>query len=234
MTETKNINTTPDDIDLLLLIERALLFFKRYKWVFVIAIILGILSGVLMYRMLPYIYKSRLVVHSYILTNPEQIQLVGNWNELLQKKEYAALATDLNCGETILHSLKSMKAEEIQKVSAATNPSGFFIEVNVTTNAILNELQKGIIYGFENCEYIKERLSVRRAALEELIDKTAIEVQKLDSAKKTIENIIEGKGKSSSSLIVDGSGVNKQLIEMNEKLLGYKSELKFTNAVQVL
>jgi hypothetical protein len=95
-------------------------------------------------------------------------------------------------------------------------------------------LQKSIVYAFENNEYTKERLSVRKANLEELIEKTTAEMQKLDSIKREIGNIIEGKGKSSSSLIVDGSSVNRQWIEMNEKLLAYKAELKFSNAVEVL
>jgi uncharacterized protein involved in exopolysaccharide biosynthesis len=231
---SKNTDTISDDIDLLLLIERFLFFFRKYRWVFVIAVVLGIGAGIFMYRSLPHIYRSRLVLHSYILTNPEQIQLVANWNELLQKKEYPALAAALNCPENILRNVKRLKAEEIQKTSAANNPSGFIVDVNITSNAVLEELQKGLVYGFENCEYIRERLTVRRAALEELIAKTTTEILKLDSTKKVVENIIAGKGTSSSSLIVDGSSINRQLIEMNEKLLGYKGELKFTNAVQVL
>lgn len=231
---SKNTTASPDDIDLLLLIERGVLFFRKNKWIYIIAILLGLLSGFFIYNFLGNIYKSRLVVHSFILTNQEQIQVVENWDELLQKKEYTELATAFNCPENILYKLKRIKADEIQKVSAAINPSGFIIEVNVTDNAILDELQNGIVYGFENCEYIKDKLDARRATLKELIDKTGTEIKKLDSTKKTLENIIEGKAKSSSSLIVDGSGINRQLIEMNEKLLAYKDDLRFTNAVQVL
>jgi hypothetical protein len=232
--DSKNTTTTPEDIDLLLLVERSLLFFRKYKWVFVIAVVLGLSSGFFIYRSLGKIYTSRLLVHSFILTNPEQIQVVENWNELLQKKEYEALAAAFNCRENIFYSLKRMKAEEIQKVFTGANPTGFFIEVNVTNNAILDDLQNGIIYGFENGEYIKERLAIKKARLKELIDKTGIEIERLDSTKKLVENIIEGKGKSSSSLIIDGSSINRQLIEMNEKLLAYKEDLKFTNSVQVL
>jgi hypothetical protein len=49
-----------------------------------------------------------------------------------------------------------------------------------------------------------------------------------------MENIIGGSGHSSASLIVDGSSINRQLIEMNEKYLGYKESLQFTRAVEVL
>jgi len=233
-TDAKKPDSQSEDIDLLLLIERSILFFKKFRWLFIIAGLLGISSGVFMYFSLPRVYKSRLIVHSYLLTNQEEIGIADNWNELLKKNEYAALAAIYNCPENILHQLKQIKTEELQKVFTPTNPNGFFIEVIVTDNSILDELQNGIIYGFENSPYIKERFTVRRADLSELIDKTSAEIQKLDSTKKIVENIIGGNGKSSSSLIIDGSSINRQLIEMNEKLLGFRQELKFAKAIQVL
>ena len=43
-----------------------------------------------------------------------------------------------------------------------------------------------------------------------------------------------GKENSSSPLIVDGSSISRQLVDIHEKLLSYEEELRFTNAVQVL
>ena len=104
----------------------------------------------------------------------------------------------------------------------------------VTDNNILDELQAGLVYGFENNAYIKRRLDVKKAELKELIYKTSAEIQRLDSTKKIVENIISGKEKSAPSLIIDGSSVNRQLIEMNEKLISFQESLEFNNAVQVL
>ncbi len=232
--DAKNPDSQSENIDLLLLIERSILFFKKFRWLFIIAGLWGISSGVFIYFSLRRVYKSRLVVHSCLLSHQEEIGIADNWNELLKMNEYAALAAIYNCPENILRHLKQIKTEELQKVFTPTNPNGFFIEVIVTDNSILDELQNGIIYGFENSPYIKERFTVRRADLRELIDKTSAEIQKLDSTKKIVENIIGGNGKSSSSLIIDGSSINRQLIEMNEKLLGFRQELKFAKAIQVL
>jgi S-adenosylmethionine:tRNA-ribosyltransferase-isomerase (queuine synthetase) len=104
----------------------------------------------------------------------------------------------------------------------------------VTDNSILEDLQKGIVYAFNNSDYVKDRLIAKRNRLLELIDKTSIELQKLDSTKKMVENMLSGKVSRSSSIIVDPSNVNRQWIEMNEKLLSLKEELKFSNAVEVL
>ena len=233
MTTASKTNIESDDIDLLLLLERSILFFKKYKWVFIAAIVLGLTAGYLFYRSIPKTYKSRLIVHSFILTNQEQLQIVDNWNQLLKKGEYAALSEIFQCSETIFYKVKELTGKEILQVFTPQNPNGFIIDAVVTDNSVLDSLQKGIVLGFENSEYIRERLFLKRQGLNELIEKTTAEIQKLDSTKRIMERIIAGKQSVSSSLIVDGSSINRQLIEMNEKLLSFKESLRFTDAVQV-
>ena len=60
------------------------------------------------------------------------------------------------------------------------------------------------------------------------------EITKLDSTKLAVENILNNKNKSSSSLFVDITSINSGIISLNEKLLGYQEDLKFANAIQVL
>jgi hypothetical protein len=226
--------TSTEDIDLLLLLERSLAFFKKYRMLFIIAFAIGTAWGIYKYLMLPNVYSSRLIAHSSVLTNQEEIQIIANWNNLIKKNEYAEVAADFNCSESILHKVKNIEGTEIQKVFSPTNPNGFYIDVSITDNSILGALQKAIVYGFENGDYVKERLTFKRDRLKEMIDKTTIEILKLDSNKSAVENIIMGKERPSSSLVVDGSSINRQLIDMNEKLLYWQEELNFTNGIQVL
>ena len=65
-----------ENIDLFLLIERSILFFRKYRWIFITAILLGLSAGYFFYRIIPTTYKSRMVVHSFMLTNQEEIQIV--------------------------------------------------------------------------------------------------------------------------------------------------------------
>ena len=226
--------TSAEDIDLLALIERCILFFRKYKWVYITAILLGIGSGLYFYTAIPTSYRSRMIVHSFFLTNQEELQIVNNWNQLLAKKEYSDLATILHCSPAMLHAVKKMKAQEIQQLASTINPNGFTVDVIVTDNNILDSLQSAIVNGFEHGEYLGERLRVKRANLQELIGRTESEIQKLDSNKKIFDGIMTGTGRASSSLILDASSVNRQMIEMTEKLMGYKENLQFTAAVQVL
>ena len=106
----KNTNTIPEDIDLLLLVERSIEFFRKYKWVFLIAAFFGIALGLFGYFKITKTYKSKLILHSFILSNQEQIEIISNWGNLLKKKEYGELAAAFNCDDKILHRLKRMKA----------------------------------------------------------------------------------------------------------------------------
>jgi hypothetical protein len=76
-----------------------------------------------------------MIVHSFFLTNQEEIQIVNNWNDLLKKKEYDPLIKALHCSEDLLRKVKRIKPKEIQQVFSQVNPNGFTIDVLVTDNA---------------------------------------------------------------------------------------------------
>src|SRR5678810_977000 len=90
-----------DDIDLINIVERAFLFFRRYRVTFIIAIVAGIALGCFRYYTSGKIYKSRLILHSSFLTNLEEIEIITYWNELLKRDEYKALAQSFNCDESL-------------------------------------------------------------------------------------------------------------------------------------
>lgn len=235
MSDNKSGNSLPpEDIDLLVLIERTVLFFRKYLWLFVIAAFLGLGFGFLNWLRLPKVYKSRLILHSFTLSNQDYLQIVDNWNSLLRKNGRDELAQSFGISREALGKVKEMKGSEIQKVFTQNNPNGFYIDVYVTDNAVLEELQRGILTGMENVDFINRQLTIKRNNLVELISDVEREITKLDSTKARIEKMIGSKTGYSSTVMIDISGLNKQLIELNEKLLFYRQDLKLTSAVQVL
>jgi hypothetical protein len=231
---TKKRQPEPDDIDLFRLLERSILFFKKYKWIFGVALILGLASGTFTYSRLPKVYKSRMVIQSFSLSNPNTIQIIDNWNKLLKSGDHKTLVTIFNCPEKTVRGTKQIKAAEVQKMFAQGNPNGIYIDVYVSVNEILDELQQGIIYGLENTEYVSQYLAVRRNNLQQLIGEVSQEISKLDSMRQKIQSLVDHRQGNATSLIIDISGINKQLIDMNEKLLFLKQDLKFASAAQVL
>ena len=223
-----------DDIDLLNLLERSLRFFQRYRWWLIGMAVMGLLAGLVLYLTIARTYDSKMLVHSNVLTNQEEIQVVRNWNSLLGKGEHETLSRMLNMDRATLGKVSRLGAEEIQQVFSPVNPHGFTISATVTDTAVLDKLQAGIIYGFENSPFVREKLAFNREALEVLIDKTELEIAQLDSMKNSMGDIISGRGRASSSVIMDGGNLSREIIALNEKLIGLKRDLQFTSAVQVL
>lgn len=223
-----------DDLDLIVLLERIFSFFRKYGKLIAMCSISGMLIGLLLFFVLPKRYSSTLLLHSFTLTNTEHINIIDNWNKLLKKGEYEALSKDLNCDPVMLEKVSKITASEIQKLYIQNNPNGFMVEAVVKDTGVLDALQKGIINGLENGEYLKAKLESRKSNLRQLIEKVKIEIAKLDSTKRDIENSINQSTKSPSSYIIDVSGITGQMISLNEKLLGYQEDLRFTHAVQVL
>jgi hypothetical protein len=87
----------------------------------------------------------------------------------------------------MLHSVVSIEGSEILKNYSASNPNGFYIDARIKDNAVLPGLQKALVYGLNNTEYVKQRLSLRKKDVETLIDMVTAEIQKLDSVKKTLK-----------------------------------------------
>jgi hypothetical protein len=168
------------------------------------------------------------------LTNPEEIQIVDYWNELLKRREHKVLSRILNCDEDKLQNLASLNAADIQKMFTPDNPNGFYIDARVKDNSALPELQAAIVYGLNNTDYVKQRIAVKKENLNQLINTVTVEIARLDSTRSAIAKIISNKETNGSSLMLDVTGVNRELLDMNEKLLGYREQLQFASGVQVL
>ena len=232
--KANEVTAQRDELDLLTLVESAISFFKSFGLTILIFSVAGILLGYLRYRVTPKEYSSTLILHSRIITNQEQLEIVKTWDDLLKRDEYEILASTFNCDPKILEKVGEISGEEIQKLYVPDNPNGFTVKVLVTDTGILDSLQTAIVYGLQNSEYVKERVALRRSDLNALIQKVTTEISALDSTKSNVENIINNKHQNQSSFIIDVSGINRQLIDLNEKLYGYLEELKFLDAVHVL
>ena len=223
-----------DELELIGLVERGVSFLKKFGvWIIIFSTI-GLGLGILLYTLSSKLYPSTLLLHSVILTNEEEIAIIGTWKEQMKKGERAAVARALNLDSSTMSKLTKIDADQIQKLYTQNNPNGFIVRVLVQDTAILDELEQGIVHGLESSSYVQERVASRRANLNAMIEKVKIELSKLDSMKTSIQQIISGRNAGGSSFMLDVSGINSQWIGLNEKLLQLQEELRFVNAVQVL
>jgi len=227
-------NRQPDELDLINLVQKAISFINRFKFVLFGCLIVGLLMGLYLYKSSPKQYSTRLIVHPWFVSNQDEIAIIDNWKDLLAKGERAQLARLMNCDVRVLEKLSKIGAEEILKTYVANNPNGFLINVSVTDTSVLNELQKGIIYGLNNSPFVKEKIAVRKARNTELIEKVSREIEKLNGTKNLVDSLIRTRNANSTSLMVDISRINAEWIDLNEKLLGYQEDQKFLSGAQVL
>jgi hypothetical protein len=140
----------------------------------------------------------------------------------------------MGCDVKVIEKLSNISAEEILKTYAVNNPNGFIINVTVKDNSILDQLQKGIVYGLNNSPYVKDKIETKKARDRELIKKTTDEIAKLNVTKQIIDSLIQTNQRNTSSFILDISRISAQTIELNEKLFNYQEDLKFLTGIQVL
>jgi hypothetical protein len=229
-----SFNNNPDDLDPFALLLKMFSFTRRYGRMIALTSIVGIFCGIMIYIALPKSYSSKMVIETTVLTNTEEIQLINDWDDLLNGDGYLILARNFNCDPVILRKLRSINAEPILKTGPADGPSGFYIDIVIQDTSLLKELQNAIIYGLENSSYVKERIAVRKANLADLIENVKKEMFRLDSVKSNVELIIDNRKKYSSSLMVDISGISSQMVSLREKLLNYQEQLRFVDAIRVL
>ncbi len=226
-------DNTGDDLDLIRLLEKLFSFGRGYGKRIVFFTVGGMLAGLALFGILPNQYSSTMLLHSSLLSNTEQINIIEDWNTLLKQGGYNVLGQRLHCDPALLKKVSAVTAAEIQKLFVPNNPNGFVVTTIVKDNNVLDSLGRGIVYGFENNDYIKAKLASKRLNLVTIIEKIKVEIRKLDSTKTAIEYSIRSENRHPSSFIFDVSTINGQLIGLNEKQLAYEDELRFTNAVQV-
>ena len=110
---------SPDELDLIVVVERMVAFINRFFYILIIFPTIGIIAAFVLFLSTQRKYTSELVLHSYVLTNLENIQLIENWKTLLRKKEYNTLADAWNSNPDLIKKVNKISTEEIQKLICA-------------------------------------------------------------------------------------------------------------------
>ncbi|MGZ8544359.1 MAG: hypothetical protein ACXWV0_03640 [Flavisolibacter sp.] len=212
---------------------QVLSFLKTYGWVLLLSSLAGLALGLFSFFTKPPLYSSRLILHSIIITNQEQIEIIDNWKSLMGKGERAQVARMMNLPENVLNQVGSISAKEIQKVYSTNNPNGFLVDVMVKDTSILRLLQNGIVHGLSGNSYVSSRVAARRKKLEEMARSVEDEMIQLTRTQQNIDSLVIS-GRGTNTFMLDISSLHAQKIGLKEKLSGYREELPFVNAVQVL
>jgi hypothetical protein len=178
--------------------------FSIRKWIYlVLAGIFGLGLSYLLSKTLQDLYYSNLVLKSNVVQNQEMISYINRLGSLTSENNYPVLGVALNMpGEKaeLIHNLSAFWFIDLNSDGIVDGPDynskymtdtnvtkvvwKFGIRATVTDPSIFSELESGIISYVNSSDYFIRMNEVRLANLEEIIEQTDKEVEKLDSLQK--------------------------------------------------
>jgi hypothetical protein len=221
-----------DDLDLLLIIKKAVTFLRKNFWKLLGASLAGLLVGAAFFFTLPKKFTSRILLESTLLINTDNRAIVENWDQMLKPSGYPHLMQEFNCRREIVENLKSITAESLNPQNEGG--TSFAITVSVVDTTLLDQLQSALVRGLTQGEYVREQVNVRKEGLQQQLDKVLMELQKLDSPKEFIGSVSNSGKKEGDPLILDISNFSVQRQTLVEKEAGLRERLAFNEAIYVL
>lgn len=220
-----------DQLDLTPIAVKAIQFVRTYGWRIVIGSFLGMIIGGFIYYLLPRNYKAKMVVQSSVIANAQALRIVTNWEDLLNTSGYPILSNIFQQPGSVVSQISGINAEVIP---GADENSGMVIEVIVADSSVIPAVQQGILNGFGNSEYMKERLAIRRQNLEEQIAQSKSELARLDSVKPYIRSFAAADEPTNSRLILDVSDISTQKLACMDRIAQFQEKLKFLRGAYLL
>lgn len=208
------------------------------SYIIAVFILVGIGVGVLLYTTAKPVYNSSVTLTSSILPLEFCKDIVDNLNTLAAENNHDLLSKKLNISTSAASDIVGFEFIYLHPyLDSIVKGHPFRVEVEVYDNAVLNDVQQGMVALLENNNYTKERRERGIAKLQLLRDKLDLELKQMDSLKQAIAQSIIPRG-SGSGLIygepLDPVNVYKEIINLYERKLTVENELSFMNSIHVV
>lgn len=227
---TSQTQNSSDELDVVPVLLRAMAFLRRFGKSIVILSLLGFIIGCILYKLLPRSYKATMVMQSSVLSNPQGLQVIEAWGDMLNKRGKPALARLFGIGDTI----EDLNSITPTLIPGPADDAGILVEIEVSDSTLLPVIQRGILNALETNQYIRQRLNVRRENLEKQIEQAKEELNRLDSVKPYLHSFSESEKDASGKLILDVSNITTERLSCEDRIAAGIEKLHFLNAAYVL
>ena len=243
--ETNNKN----EIDLIELSLKIYLYFRKYFWVFLIAIVIGFVFALIKNKYMSKEYESSMILsiktennYMYAFTFDEKEnkykknhieiidKLISSINSQIISGNISGLSKKMLIPAKQLKNIKSIKSDNNNK-DDEEYCNIYKIDVTIKDTGVLNYLGAGIEYFVNNNSYIKKQLKSDSLFLTSVISKIEFKIIELDNLQKQISGEIFNQ--SNIALIGNRSHITEsiQLVSLKEKL---QSELNNLNKIEIV
>jgi hypothetical protein len=220
-----------DDLEMAPMMLKAIVFFRRFGVMIIIASLVGMIVGGFLYHILPRSYKARTVLQSGILSNGQALRVINDWGDLLSEVNKAVAAQQFDMREDQIGNWHDITAEIIP---GNEDGGGLTVEVSVSDTTILPALQKGMVYALNNNPYIKQRIEVKRQNVQDVLTQAQTELRKLDSVKPYLQPFAGGEKDANGKLILDVSNLTLQRMNCEDRIALAKERLHFLGGAYTL
>ena len=222
-----------ESIDLLYVFVRFVRFFKRAKKHIIFSVVIGIIIGLFYYFQKAPIYRSQLTAYSTYLNSEQVSDVMLDLDQLIGEKDLVQLSQNTNLSVEIINKVASVKCKPhitLESLKKDNSDDGtFIISVEVKDIAILDSLEKGIMYYLENNPYVKKRVKLKLQGMELELSKIGKEMNDLESLKIDMQNLLRNNSGKSNLFLQDAGNISSQVIELFQKYSGLSYDLKFAS-----
>ena len=207
---------------LLVLKKRFLLFAATSLIIFSVAL-LWIFSSK------PY-YNTKVSIGSAYFTGNAIEPMINALADLRKDGNYEALAKQLNI--SVAEASSILKIEIRNKVTQKDFYSAD-IALKLSNPKYIPAITKGFMSYFDNNAFIKNRVQIMQAELLDFTTNGERELVRLDSLKKSLQQVLNNKDKVASNIIFP-SNIHLEAVNINEKVYQARQDLKLVKGVELL
>ncbi len=220
-----------DDLDMVPMMLKAIVFFRRFGTRIVITSLLGMIVGGFLYYSMPRGYKAKLVFQSSILSNGQGLRVVTDWADLLSRNNQPLAARVFNMPEDRIGQVHDINAELIP---GTEDLGGLTIEVDISDTTVLPVLQSGMVYALNNNPYVRQRIEIKRKNLQDVLSQAQQELRRLDSVKPYLQGLAGGEKDAGGKLILDVSNLTLQRMACEDRIGTATERLHFLAGAYIL
>jgi hypothetical protein len=220
-----------DDLDMVPMMLKAIVFFRRFGRRIVITSLLGMIVGGFLYYSMPRGYKAKSVFQSSILSNGQGLRVVTDWADLLSRNNRPLAAQVFNMPEDRIVQVHDINAELIP---GNEDMGGLTIEVDISDTTVLPALQSGMVYALNNNPYIKQRIEIKRKNMQDVLSQAQQELRRLDSVKPYLQGLAGGEKDASGKVILDMANLSLQRMACEDRIGNALERLHFLAGAYVL
>lgn len=168
-----------DEIDLLHLLVKIFRFLLKNWLVIVLSVAICVVISWVSYKNAPKSYRGSMVIRSEFLSESYATQMVDHLQVLFKDRNDSLLSAKLNIPLADVGSINNIRIEPLPGANPAQSELDkmvYMVVVEASRPSILPKAQEGLVYYFDNQEFLKTRVAERKKVYKDLIERIDSEI----------------------------------------------------------